>query len=99
MAEVTINNHIDPEVMLYGPDGNEIGIIKNETALDDVRLQIYRKHLTGYYFAYNGEKIHIDSAGNVEKWPDGCFDYGIKAAGEMLDVSEYYKKPPFKEAT
>jgi hypothetical protein len=91
MAEVTINNHIDPEVMLYGPDGNEVGLICNVTALDDVRLQIYRQHLTGYYFVYNSEKIHIDSFGNVEKWPDGCFDYVIKAAGDMLDVSGYYK--------
>lgn len=84
MAEVIINNHIDPEVMLYGPDGNEVGLICNTAALDNVRVQICRQHLTGYYFIYNGEKICIDGNGNVEKWPDGCFDYIIKAAGEMM---------------
>lgn len=84
MAEVTIDNHIDPEVVLYGPDDKEVGLICNTAALDNVRVQICRQHLTGYYFIYNGEKIHIDGNGNVEKWPDGCFDYIIKAAGEMM---------------
>jgi hypothetical protein len=92
MSQIIINNHIDPEVALYDGNDNYIGIIQNATALDDVRLQIFQQHLKGYYFIYNNEKINIDCYGNVEKWPDGCFDYSIKAAGEMLDVSNIYNK-------
>ena len=84
MAQININNSIDPEVMLYGPDDKAIGLICNTAALDNVRVQICRQHLTGYYFVYNGEKIRIDGNGNVENWPDGCFDYIIKAAGELM---------------
>lgn len=87
MCGIATNNQIDPTVMLYSPDDNEVGLICNMTALDDVRLQIFRQNLAGYYIVYKGEKIHIDSRGNLEKWPEGCFDYVIKAAGEMLDVS------------
>lgn len=81
---IRIDNEIDPTVTLYSPDGQPIGEIKNSSALDNVRVQICKNHYTGFYFKFNGQKIHIDGNGNVEDWPKGCFDYGIQAAGELL---------------
>ena len=81
---IRIDNEIDPTVTLYSPDGQPIGEIKNLSALDNVRVQICKNHYTGFYFKFNGQKIHIDGNGNVEDWPKGCFDYVIQAAGELM---------------
>lgn len=55
MKEVKINNNIQEDhVPLYNPEGKLVGIIKNELAFNDVRLQIQRKKLEGYYFVYKG---------------------------------------------
>lgn len=97
---VRIDNNIDPTVTLYTPDGQPVGEIKNTCALDNVRVQICKQHLTGFYFIYNGQKIHIDGNGNVEDWPKGCFSYILEAAGELLEnawglekqINEYKKK-------
>lgn len=99
---VRINNNIDPTVTLYSPDGYPIGEIQNESALMNVRVQICKQHLTGFYCVYKGQKIHIDGNGNLEDWPKGCFDYCLDAAGELLinakslreQVEDYKKKHP-----
>jgi hypothetical protein len=59
---------------LFNPDDELVGIIESSLVLNDVRLQINRQNLSGYYVVFNGMKINIDNNGRLEEWPDGFFD-------------------------
>lgn len=68
--EIIINNNIKEEtVPLFDPDGNFIGNIENELAFNDVRIQIMKKSLKGYYIMWNEEKYEIDHNGRMRNWP------------------------------
>jgi len=81
---VHIHNNIDPECPLYSPEGKLIGIIENDTALNNVRWQISRLKKGGYYIMYNGKKVEIDCYGNLGECPEGFYDASLFYAGDML---------------
>jgi len=74
MAEIKVNEIVEPTCNLYNPDDEWIGQIESTLQLYDVRLQIKNKGVSGYYVLYHGQKIRIDKFGNVEKWPIGFYD-------------------------
>ena len=82
--KVVIRNHLDKEATLYTPDGCKVGVIKNDTAYEDVRRQIGLQHLTGYYVMFDGKRIDFDSLGNASENLDGFFDNIIDAVGDLL---------------
>lgn len=56
MKEIKINNNIEEDhVPLYNPEGKLVGIIENELAFNDVRIQIMENKLRGYYIVYKGQ--------------------------------------------
>lgn len=74
MKKVKINNKIKgDQVPLYGPKGQLIGIIKGELAFNNVRLQIKRNKLEGYYIVWKGIIHRISSGGSVSNWPSDLF--------------------------
>lgn len=81
---IEIHNDLDPACELYNPEDKYVGTIRNETALHDVRVQIKRNKLSGYYVLFKGEKIHIDVDGNIEEYPEGFYDASLNLAGELL---------------
>lgn len=74
---VKINVIQSSKCWLVGPDDVVIGEIISEASWLDVRLQIKKQKLEGYYFIWpnpNGPiRIDIDKNGHG-CWPDGFFD-------------------------
>lgn len=70
MEEIKINNNIkEDHVSLYNPKGKLIGIIKNELAFNDVRIQIKNKKIKGYYIVWEGQSYQINSNGKLDNFP------------------------------
>lgn len=74
MEEIKINNNIQEDhVPLYNPEGKLIGIIENELAFNDVRIQIVENKLRGYYIMYKDRKCRIGTNGELDFWPDDLY--------------------------
>jgi hypothetical protein len=74
MEKIKINNHIkEDHVPLYNPEGKLIGIIKNELAFNDVRIQIIKNKLRGYYIIHKDHKCRIGTNGELDFWPDDLY--------------------------
>lgn len=71
---VQINKIIESPCDLYGPDDKLIGTIDNELSFNDIRIQIKRKQLLGYYVIWQEHKILINHDGRVSFWPNGFFN-------------------------
>ena len=83
---VKINNIVEPVVKLYDSNDVEVGLITNYLQLNDVRLQIKRQKLEGYYVIFGEDyKISIYSDGSMSGWPDGFYDLIDKQLEEFLD--------------
>lgn len=67
---VKINKITPPTLDIYEPNGNLLGTV-NEYEFLDVRVQIRKNQLSGYYLIFNGKKIRIDRNGELESYPDG----------------------------
>lgn len=93
MEEIKINNNIkEDHVPLYNSEGKLVGIIKNELAFNDVRLQICRKKLEGYYFVYKGRIYQLPINGHVDPWPDNLYETHLNQLSEiLLKCDEIYR--------
>lgn len=85
MKKVRINNHIkEDRVSLYNPEGKLIGIIKNELAFNDVRIQIIENKLKGYYIVHKDQKCQIGIDGELDPWPDNLYRTNIDQLLKIL---------------
>lgn len=80
---VKINNALDPFCELLNPQGESLGVISNQTAMEYVRVQIKQQHLTGYSVSFYGKKIDIDANGNFSDTPPGFYD---KLSGFLAEL-------------
>jgi hypothetical protein len=46
----------------------------NEYEFLDIRVQIKKAQVFGYYLIFNGKKIQIDKNGELEDYPQGLLD-------------------------
>ena len=74
MKPITINNHIgDFEALLYDESNHLVGRITTLIGLDDVRRQIRKNQLKGYYLMLIRDTenmgIPIDENGHLSTWP------------------------------
>ena len=81
---VTINEIKENTCELYDPDSNWVGTIRSALSFNDVRLQISRRNLIGYYVMFGNEQIAIDKDGKADKWPRGFFDIWENQLFELL---------------
>lgn len=85
---VKINKNIKDSVAYLLHNSIEIGTISTELELNDVRLQIARQKLNGYYIIFcNGDglqEISIRPDGSLSSWPDGFFDIKQKQLRELV---------------
>lgn len=85
MEEIKINNNIkEDHVPLYNPEGKLVGIIKNELAFNDVRIQISENKLKGYYIVYKGQVCQIDIHGGLDPWPDDLYNTYLDQLSKIL---------------
>lgn len=79
----------------YDPDGNFLGFL-NEAESTDLRLQIARHGVSGYYLAYCGEKLYINEYGRIDNWPAGLYDTNEKLITELLKTQMERNKASIK---
>jgi sporulation protein YlmC with PRC-barrel domain len=70
---VKINKIAPPTLQIYTPNGELLGTV-NEYEFLDIRVQIKKQQVSGYYGIFNGERINIDRNGELEKYPNGLLD-------------------------
>jgi len=79
-------NEIKEHESILCLDGEEIGIITSFLQLNDIRLQIKRNKLSGYYIKWNIFKLSIDEYGHVSDWPLGFYDTFDKQIEELIGL-------------
>lgn len=84
--EVIKIHNFTQSALLYSPSGKLIGEITDDLNFTDVRYQIYRRQLSGYYFIFNGIKIDIDKDGGIDNWVDGFFDGILWRLNRMFGI-------------
>jgi hypothetical protein len=80
---ISINKITPQTVELFNPQNESMGFI-NEFEFNDIRIQIKKQCVEGYYCLFQGIKCEIDRNGKVKKWPDGFFDLHEKQLMELL---------------
>ncbi len=89
METIKINNNIkEDEVPLYNPQGKLIGIIKNELAFNDVRIQIYKNKLEGYYIIWKDRVYKFNKYGRLFDWPDDLYQTYMNQLDMLLWIEQ-----------
>lgn len=70
---IKINRITPPTLDIYKPSGKLLGTV-NEYEFLDIRVQIKKEQIFGYYLIFNGEKVQIDKNGELEEYPLGLLD-------------------------
>lgn len=73
-----------PTVKLCFPDGEYYFL--NEYEFMNVRAQIAKYELEGYYILYEDRKININRYGELSENPRGLFDYIPRKYSEIQDI-------------
>lgn len=82
---VKINRKIkDKPCDLYSPDDTFLGQIKTILELEDIKIQIKRKSLVGYYVIFYNQRIDITPDGKMTHWPVGFFEIFDDQMRELL---------------
>lgn len=71
---IKINKIVPPKAELFNPKNESLGFVENELEFNDVRIQIMRNSLVGYYFKFNEHIIPIKSSGEINDWVGGFYD-------------------------
>jgi predicted ATPase len=82
---IKINEIKESPCKLYDNKDNLVGDIISTLQLSDVRIQIKKEKVSGYYVIWNDQKIRIDKFGYVESWPKGFFDTYDDQLDELID--------------
>lgn len=100
---VKINKSLNTtSCQLWHRDHGFIGTCDCNEQIADVRLQINKGDLTGYYFIFNGQRLDISENGSCSHYPRGFCDHHFAIMDEMLltgarkrkarEVREYNKE-------
>ena len=81
---ITINKIVEPICPLFDNKDNKIGEVTSSLQMNDVRLQIHRLKLKGYYFVYKDEKIYINKYGGIINQKPGFYDMFDDQLDEFL---------------
>ena len=82
---IKVNKIIPQTVEAFDPDGNSLGFL-NYFEFNDLRIQIMKEKVEGYYMMFNNERIDIDRDGDVHPWRIGFYDMGNIQINEMVDL-------------
>ena len=81
-----IVNRITPQtVELFDPQDNSLGFV-NEYELGDVKIQIAKYKLSGYYVKFEGRRLRIDHFGTLEDYPNGFFDTNFNHNTKLFNM-------------
>lgn len=71
---VKVNKIKETTAVLHDGDGKVVGTIRSHLQLNDVRLQIKKQKLNGYYIKWKKYGLLISNTGHLDEWPKGFFD-------------------------
>jgi hypothetical protein len=75
-------NKIEPEtVEIWNADGCFATV--NEYEFNDIRIQIKKEKVEGFYVLFNGEAYAIDGSGNLSEHPKGLFEVFVNQLDEL----------------
>ncbi len=80
---VKINKIEIQTVELFDPNGKSLGFV-NSYEFNDVRIQIKKQQLEGYYCLFEGVKHEIQKNGRLNYWPEGLFDLFEKQLMQLI---------------
>ena len=85
---VKINKDIKDAKAYLFYNSDEIGLISNQLQLNDIRLQVAKQKLSGYYIIFANheglQEIAIRPDGSLSIWPEGFFDILEKQLMELV---------------
>lgn len=82
---IKVNKIIPQTVEAFDPDGNSLGFL-NDLEFNDLRIQIMKENVNGYYMMFENERIGIDNDGNINPWRKGFYDMDNIQINEMVDL-------------
>lgn len=74
-----------PEREVYSPDGEFIGHM-NVYEFNDLRIQIAKEQVSGYFAIFEDRRINIRETGVVDAWPNGFFDHLDLQLRELIQL-------------
>lgn len=75
---------IEPVVWpVYDPDDDSVGVL-NVFELNDLRIQIAKEQVSGYYVMFGDRRIDIRPSGVLTAWPNDFFDQYETQLRELL---------------
>lgn len=89
--EIEIKDIEVPSVELYNSNNELIGVVKNEHSANDVRIQIAKRSLQGYYFKWNEKRIDISEDGEISNFPVGLWDNTQRQLAELFKIRRMKK--------
>lgn len=70
---IQINKITPPTLDIYTPNDELLGTV-NEYEFLDIRVQIKKAQIFGYYLIFKNKKVRIDRNGELEEYPLGLLD-------------------------
>jgi len=83
---VKVNRIIEEAAVLFSPDRTYLGEIRSHLELADVRIQIKKHGMSGYFLKWRNSEIQINKNGGINIWLDGFFDTYDKQLNVLLDL-------------
>jgi hypothetical protein len=97
--KIKLHKFKEPKCPLYNSDDELIGIIESSFELQDVKIQINRSKLKGYYCMYNNTKIKFNELGGVINYKHGFYDTFDNQIDILLGINtneDYFKQLKLK---
>jgi hypothetical protein len=86
--EIKVNKIVPNTVEHFTPEGESLGFL-NEYENNDLRIQIAKANAEGYYAVYEGEKIDINTKGEMSTWPHGMYDMTMRQFAKLFKERGY----------
>lgn len=79
-------NKIEPQIVeVYHVEEGLIGKL-NQYEFNDLRVQICREQVIGYFVFFNERSYPIDANGRISGWPKGLFDLFDEQLEQLLTI-------------
>jgi len=74
MDKIKLNEITETVCKLYNKSGEYVCTIESHLELNDIRIQIMKAKVDGYYIIWERFLLYIDKSGKLDEWPKGFYD-------------------------
>jgi hypothetical protein len=83
---IEVKKIVETTCDLYNPKDVYVGTITSILELNDVRIQIKKQNVGGYYIKWKDYILDIDNKGYIEMYPPGFYDLFDLQLEELLEL-------------